>query len=80
MKRSGPWPTLTASAEGGPSLRARLPAEVKIWQGEEVYVLHYGYGLGFRAIGRQLGISTTHAQPRSRETGSTWAQLGRRRL
>lgn len=46
---------------GGPSLRARLPAEVKIWQGAEVYVLHYGHRLGFRAIGRQLGISTTTA-------------------
>jgi hypothetical protein len=46
---------------GGPSLRARLPVEVKIWQGAEVYVLHYGHRLGFRAIGRQLGISTTTA-------------------
>ncbi|HET9254890.1 MAG TPA: AsnC family protein [Pseudonocardiaceae bacterium] len=46
---------------GGPSLRARLPVEVKIWQGTEVYVLRYGHRLSFRAIGRQLGISTTTA-------------------
>jgi hypothetical protein len=46
---------------GGPSPQARLPVEVKVWDGEKIYMLHYGQGLSFRAIGRQLGISAATA-------------------
>lgn len=47
--------------QGGPSPQARLPVEVKVSQGREVYLLHYGQHLGFRSIGEQLGISTSTA-------------------
>ena len=47
--------------QGGPSPRARLPVEVKIDQGQQVYALHYRHKLSFRDIGRRLGISTSTA-------------------